>query len=172
MRITTKTRYAVTAMLDLAIRGSGGRLTLADISEKQGVSLSYLEQLFSALRAKGLVRGVRGPGGGYSLGKEPEQISVADIICAVDDWVEQTIKRLRQKDKKGLPCTTRNLWEDLSEQMFQFVEDITLDDLLRRSQGRGALPDPRCSKKGIVRTPALASLPTAVPGTTGRTLTV
>ncbi len=90
MRLSTKGRYAVTAMLDLALHEGKGPVTLADISANQGISLSYLEQLFAALRAKHLVRGVRGPGGGYYLSKASAEITVADIICAVDEWVEFT----------------------------------------------------------------------------------
>jgi len=90
MRLSTKGRYAVTAMLDLALQGGEGPVTLAEISETQGISLSYLEQLFACLRGKNLVRGVRGPGGGYYLGRTAENISIADIICAVDEWVEFT----------------------------------------------------------------------------------
>lgn len=166
MRLTTKTRFAITAMLDLAIRGTRGPVTLADISEKQGISLSYLEQLFSALRAKGLVRGVRGPGGGYYLGLDADQITIADIICAVDDWVERTIETIRQKDSVGQPCTTRTLWEDLSQQIFGLVADITLYDLVRRGEMREA---------GLVQgspaeatPPALTNLNAASPGYEGR----
>ena len=90
MRLSTKGRYAVTAMLDLALNSGKGPVTLSDISLNQGISLSYLEQLFAALRGKQLVRGVRGPGGGYYLGKPAQEISIADIICAVDEWVEFT----------------------------------------------------------------------------------
>ncbi|MCW8882468.1 MAG: Rrf2 family transcriptional regulator, partial [Sedimenticola sp.] len=90
MRLSTKGRYAVTAMLDLTLNGTDGPVTLAEISETQGISLSYLEQLFAALRSKQLVKGVRGPGGGYYLGREADEISIADIICAVDEWVEFT----------------------------------------------------------------------------------
>ena len=90
MRLSTKGRYAVTAMMDIALHQRVGPVTLADISQCQGISLSYLEQLFAALRGKKLVRGVRGPGGGYYLGKPSDEISIADIICAVDEWVEFT----------------------------------------------------------------------------------
>jgi len=101
MRLSTKGRYAVTAMLDLALNGTDGPVTLADISENQGISLSYLEQLFAALRNRGLVRGVRGPGGGYYLGRESDEISIADIICAVDEWVEFTRCKGKQNCHDG-----------------------------------------------------------------------
>ncbi len=136
MRLSTKSRYAVTAMLDLALNGSSGPMTLADISENQGVSLSYLEQLFASLRAKGLVRGVRGPGGGYYLGRESDQISVADIICAVDEWVEYTRSKGRTVTNELYHASTRALWDDLSQQIFDFVADITLHDLVQRGAQR------------------------------------
>lgn len=137
MRLSTKSRYAVTAMLDLALNGSEGPVTLADISENQSISLSYLEQLFAALRAKGLVRGVRGPGGGYYLGRDSSEISIADIICAVDEWVEYTRNKAQQLPPEAA-CTTRGLWEDLSQQIFDFVAEISLQDLVLRGQQRAA----------------------------------
>jgi Rrf2 family iron-sulfur cluster assembly transcriptional regulator len=136
MRLSTKGRYAVTAMLDLALNGTDGPVTLADISENQGISLSYLEQLFAALRSKGLVRGVRGPGGGYYLGRDSDEISIADIICAVDEWVEFTRCKGRQNCQDGQRCLTHSLWDDLSQQIFVFLTDITLDDLVVRGQAR------------------------------------
>lgn len=139
MRLSTKGRYAVTAMLDLALNGTTGPVTLADISENQGISLSYLEQLFAALRSKGLVRGVRGPGGGYYLGRESDEISIADIICAVDEWVEFTRCKGKQNNSHdGQRCLTHSLWDDLSQQIFIFLTDITLDDLVQRGEVREA----------------------------------
>lgn len=138
MRLSTKSRYAVTAMLDLALNGARGPVTLADISENQSISLSYLEQLFAALRAKGLVRGVRGPGGGYYLGREAEAISVADVICAVDDWVEYTRNKPQALSSDAQQCTTRALWDDLSERIFDFLADITLAQLVLRGELRAA----------------------------------
>lgn len=132
MRLTTKSRYAITAMLDLALSGPHSPIPLAEISEKQSISLSYLEQLFSALRAKGLVRGVRGPGGGYHLGRDATEISIADIICSVDEWVEYTHARARPTSTPNEECSARTLWEDLSGQIFGFVADITLQDLVER----------------------------------------
>lgn len=130
MRLSTKGRYAVTAMLDLALNGKDGPVTLSDISENQGISLSYLEQLFAALRAKNLVRGVRGPGGGYFLGRESSDISIANIICAVDEWVEFTRCRGKEDCRGGHRCLTHSLWDDLSRQIYDFLEDITLADLV------------------------------------------
>jgi len=139
MRLSTKGRYAVTAMLDLALNGVDGPVTLADISENQGISLSYLEQLFASLRSKSLVRGVRGPGGGYYLGRESDEISIADIICAVDEWVEFT--RCNPKATVSLDSQrdmTHSLWDDLSQQIFVFLSDITLADLVERGHAREA----------------------------------
>lgn len=136
MRLSTKGRYAVTAMLDLTLNGTEGPVTLADISENQGISLSYLEQLFSSLRSKSLVRGVRGPGGGYYLGREASEISIADIICAVDEWVEFTRCKGKQNCHDGQRCLTHNLWDDLSQQIFDFLKDITLEDLVQRGRDR------------------------------------
>ena len=148
MRLSTKGRYAVTAMLDLALNGKEGPVTLADISENQGISLSYLEQLFAALRSKGLVRGVRGPGGGYYLGRDSDEISIADIICAVDEWVEFTRCKGKQNCHEGQRCLTHNLWDDLSQQIFMFLTDITLDDLVQRGEVREAA---RLEKKAAAK---------------------
>jgi len=132
MRLSTKGRYAVTAMLDLALHAGKGPVTLADISSSQGISLSYLEQLFAALRAKKLVRGVRGPGGGYYLGRAPDEISIANIICAVDEWVELTRCGGRQNCHEGQRCLTHHLWDQLSDEIFKFLSDISLQDLVER----------------------------------------
>lgn len=132
MRLSTKGRYAVTAMLDLALNKGNGPVTLADISVNQGISLSYLEQLFAALRGKQLVRGVRGPGGGYYLGKPAEEISIADIICAVDEWVEFTRCGGRENCRDGKRCLTHTLWDQLSDEIFGFLSGITLADLVER----------------------------------------
>ena len=107
-------------------------------TDNQGISLSYLEQLFAALRSKSLVRGVRGPGGGYYLGRGASEISIADIICAVDEWVEFTRCKGRQNCHEGQRCLTHNLWDDLSQQIFDFLGDITLHDLVERGEIREA----------------------------------
>ena len=138
MRLTTKGRFAVTAMIDLALRQHEGPVTLAGISERQKISLSYLEQLFAALRSKQLVRGVRGPGGGYYLGRGADEISIANIICAVDEWVEFTRCKGREDCHGGQRCLTHSLWNDLSEQIFAFLSDITLADLVERGMEREA----------------------------------
>jgi Rrf2 family iron-sulfur cluster assembly transcriptional regulator len=124
-------------MLDLALNGKEGPVTLADISENQNISLSYLEQLFASLRAKELVRGVRGPGGGYFLARDANAISIADVVCAVDEWVEYTRSpAYLSKAVDTAHSSTRGLWEDLSEQLFGFLSDITLASLVRRSEHR------------------------------------
>jgi Rrf2 family iron-sulfur cluster assembly transcriptional regulator len=136
MRLSTKGRYAITAMLDLALNGVEGPVTLADISENQGISLSYLEQLFAALRSKGLVRGVRGPGGGYYLGRAADEISIADVICAVDEWVEFTRCNPKPTAFDMQRSMTQGLWDDLSQQIYMFLMGITLADLVERGQLR------------------------------------
>jgi Rrf2 family iron-sulfur cluster assembly transcriptional regulator len=140
MRLSTKGRYAVTAMLELALHSGKGPVTLADISVSQGISLSYLEQLFAALRAKKLVRGVRGPGGGYYLGKTAGEITVANIICAVDEWVEFTRCGGRENCRDGQRCLTHHLWDQLSDEIFRFLDAITLQDLIDRGQRQVPAP--------------------------------
>lgn len=130
MRLTTKGRYAVTAMLDLALHQERGSVALADIAESQHISLSYLEQLFAKLRKAELVRGVRGPGGGYHLAKAPEDISIAAIISAVDERVDITSCRGNENCDKGERCLTHQLWEDLSEQLHAFLAGISLRDVV------------------------------------------
>lgn len=154
MRLSTKSRYAVTAMLDLALNGKQGPVTLADISENQNISLSYLEQLFASLRAKQLVRGVRGPGGGYFLARPAEDISIAQIVCAVDEWVEYIRSpEYLEKNSDQPQCTTRALWDDLSGQLFNFLADVKLSALVER--GELAL-DAVASKRAAGRMQSLA----------------
>ena len=153
MRLSTKGRYAVTAMLDLALHEGKGPVTLADISANQGISLSYLEQLFAALRAKHLVRGVRGPGGGYYLGTTSAEITVADIICAVDEWVEFTRCGGREDCHDGERCLTHTLWDHLSDEIYRFLNGITLADLVSRGLEKHAalLADARAAKAKVSR---------------------
>ena len=132
MRLSTKGRYAVTAMLDLALHGNRGPVTLADISVDQGISLSYLEQLFACLRRKKLVKGVRGPGGGYYLGRPADEISISDIICAVDEWVDFHRSKGQVESHENQGSMTHNLWNDLSNQIFDFLSGITLAQLVER----------------------------------------
>ncbi len=150
MRLSTKGRYAVTAMLDLALNEGKGAVTLADISVNQGISLSYLEQLFAALRNKELVRGVRGPGGGYYLTRGADEITVADIICAVDEWVEFTRCGGRENCHAGSRCLTHSLWDELSEEIFNFLKGISLADLVERGQARIEAAKEKKAKVGSI----------------------
>lgn len=134
MRLSTKGRYAVTAMMDLAIHDREGPVTLADISNAQGISLSYLEQLFAKLRKKGLVEGVRGPGGGYRLAKMPAQITVAQIITAVDENVDVMRCKGEGNCQNGERCLTHELWDELSERLHSFLDGITLDQFIDRPE--------------------------------------
>lgn len=136
MRLTTKGRYAVTAMLDLALHEGRGPISLADISERQGISLSYLEQLFAKLRRFELVKSVRGPGGGYQLNRAQAQISVAQVIDAVNESVEATGCQRQGDCQSGETCLTHHLWCDLSNQIHLFLSDITLADLVKRKDVR------------------------------------
>lgn len=136
MKLSTKGRYAVTAMMDLAIHDREGPVTLSDISSCQGISLSYLEQLFAKLRQTGLVEGVRGPGGGYRLGKPSHQISVADIILAVDEKIDNTRCKGSKDCNKGEKCLTHHLWNDLSERLFDFLDGITLSEFIKNPEVR------------------------------------
>jgi len=132
MRLTTKGRYAVTAMLDLAIHYEDGPTTLADISQRQGISLSYLEQLFAKLRRQDLVDSTRGPGGGYRLSRPPKEIPVADVILAVDEKVETTRCGGLSNCQDDQQCLTHELWSELSERIYHFLCGISLGDLVER----------------------------------------
>ncbi|KAA3628991.1 MAG: Fe-S cluster assembly transcriptional regulator IscR [Proteobacteria bacterium] len=136
MRITTKGRYAVTAMLDLAIHEKLGPVPLADISEYQGISLSYLEQLFAKLRRQGLVKGTRGPHGGYRLARTAETISVAEIISAVDENMDTTKCSGQGNCQDGERCLTHDLWTELSNQIHTFLDGITLANLVNQPKVR------------------------------------
>ena len=130
MRLTTKGRFAVTAMVDLAINSDGAPVTLAGVSERQLISLSYLEQLFGKLRRHGLVESVRGPGGGYCIAKSLDQISVAQIILAVDEPLDATKCGGKANCKGDGPCITHNLWTDLTDRIYSYLESVTLDQLI------------------------------------------
>jgi len=132
MRLTTKGRYAVTAMLDLALNEGKGPISLADISERQGISLSYLEQLFAKLRRNDLVSSVRGPGGGYQLKRDQALISVAEVIDAVNESVDATGCQHGGGCQGGEVCLTHYLWCDLSDQIHRFLNGISLADLVAR----------------------------------------
>jgi Rrf2 family iron-sulfur cluster assembly transcriptional regulator len=134
MRLTTKGRYAVTAMLDLALHAQKGPVSLGDISDRQSISVSYLEQLFAKLRKGGLVSSVRGPGGGYQLAHLAGEIYVADIIDAVDESVDATRCGGQGDCQQGVTCLTHELWSDLSDQIHHFLANISLQELLTRRQ--------------------------------------
>ncbi len=140
MRLTTKGRFAVTAMVDLALRNGDGPVTLAEISQRQKISLSYLEQLFGKLRRRGLVDSVRGPGGGYCLAKDTTQVSVADVILAVDEPIDATqcggMENCRDEEK----CITHDLWAKLNERIFDYLGAVTLRQLV----------DEQCARESAV----------------------
>ncbi len=131
MKLTTKGRYAVTAMLDLALHNNEAPISLSDIADRQQVSLSYLEQLFAKLRRSNIITSTRGPGGGYSLNRSSAEISVVEIILAVDEEVDSTRCGGFEDCQDNLKCLTHNLWEDLSNQIRIFLGDISLDELMQ-----------------------------------------
>ena len=132
MRLTSKGRYAVTAMLDVALHTEHGPVPLADISERQGISLSYLEQLFARLRKHGLVNSVRGPGGGYLLGYSPQEISISAVIQAVDETIDATKCGGKGGCQSGTRCLTHNLWSSLSDRIEDFLAGISLAELVKQ----------------------------------------
>lgn len=134
MRLTTRGRYAVTAMLDLALHGPEKPISLADISKRQEISLSYLEQLFAKLRQSELVASVRGPGGGYRLNRPSQNINVAEIIDAVNESVDATNCSGKGNCQAGEVCLTHHLWEELSGKIHTFLSDITLAQLTSNQQ--------------------------------------
>ena len=146
MKLSTKGRYAVMAMVDLATNSEGRPVSLADIAERQEISLSYLEQLFAKLRRGGLVNSVRGPGGGYLMARTPEETRVADIILAVDEPIRAT------RCTPGQPfgcrgnqsrCMTHDLWEELGNQIFLYLSSVSLEDVVeKRVLGAGGLLSP------------------------------
>lgn len=136
MRLTSKGRYAVTAMLDVALHSEQGPVPLADISERQEISLSYLEQLFSRLRKQGLVSSVRGPGGGYRLGLETDKISVGMVISAVDESIDAMRCQGKGDCQNGTRCLTHNLWMGLSERIESFLYGISLAELMSEDEVR------------------------------------
>ncbi len=136
MRLTTKGRYAVTAMLDLAIHGLKKPVSLNDISGRQGISLSYLEQLFAKLRRAQLVSSVRGPGGGYRLAIAPGEISIAQVVDAVNESMDATRCKGKGDCQEGDQCLTHHLWQDLSSQIHTFLSDISIGDLINRKEIR------------------------------------
>jgi Rrf2 family iron-sulfur cluster assembly transcriptional regulator len=149
MRLTTKGRFAVTAMVDLALRQNRGPVTLAAISERQHISLSYLEQLFGKLRRAALVSSVRGPGGGYNLAQPPASISVADIVSAVDEPIDATQCGGKENCHDDKRCMTHDLWATLNEKMQEYLSSVTLADLVAHQAGKpvAVIKDFRGSEK-------------------------
>jgi Rrf2 family iron-sulfur cluster assembly transcriptional regulator len=138
MRLTTKGRFAVTAMIDLAMRDGSGPVTLAEISARQKISLSYLEQLFGKLRRHQLVESVRGPGGGYCLAKNTAEMSVADIILAVDEPIDATQCGGKENCRDEQKCLTHDLWATLTERIFNYLESVSLRQLVDTQKAKEA----------------------------------
>jgi len=136
LKLTSKGRYAVTAILDLAFHSTSGPVTLSDISKRQDISLSYLEQLFTRLRKRELVRSTRGPGGGYSLNRPANEIVVAEVVSAVDEIVDTTRCSGANNCHDGRQCLAHELWDDLSQQIYGFLDEISLQDLMEESSIR------------------------------------
>lgn len=134
MRLTTKGRFAVTAMLDLAMHAQQGAVTLTAISERQQISLSYLEQLFAKLRRANLVASIRGPGGGYVLAASADEINIAQIIAAAEDCLDATQCSSKGNCHQGTPCLTHDLWESLHQTIHQYLSNVTLQSVLNRRE--------------------------------------
>jgi Rrf2 family iron-sulfur cluster assembly transcriptional regulator len=145
MRLTTKGRFALTAMIDLGLQGGAKPTALAGISERQKISLSYLEQLFSKLRRHGLVESVRGPGGGYTLARPMAEISVADIILAVDEPIDATLCGGKEDCRDGERCMTHDLWAGLNERIYEYLSSVSLAQLVakQRQESVAVLKDQR-----------------------------
>ena len=136
MRLTTKGRFAVTAMIDVAMHGRNNPVTLSAVSERQKISLSYLEQLFGKLRRHALVDSVRGPGGGYNLARDAETISVADVILAVDEPIDATQCGGLENCQDDHRCMTHELWSGLNTPIFSYLRSVTLAELVRQQETR------------------------------------
>ena len=136
MRLTTKGRFAVTAMVDLAMRQNRSPVTLATISERQHISLSYLEQLFGKLRRAKLVSSVRGPGGGYNLAQPPQGVTIASIVTAVDEPLDATQCGGKENCHDEKRCMTHDLWATLNEKMYEYLSSVTLADLVAHQNGK------------------------------------
>ncbi|MDH0866535.1 Fe-S cluster assembly transcription factor [Mitsuaria sp. GD03876] len=165
MRLTTKGRFAVTAMIDLALRENSGPVALAAISQRQQISLSYLEQLFGKLRRHQLVESTRGPGGGYSLGRRSDEITVADIIVAVDEPIDATGcggKENCMGDDNGR-CITHDLWTALNNKMIEFLDSVTLRKLVDDQLAKGVTVEEAPIKRAISSTPVVKPIRITAP---------
>jgi Rrf2 family transcriptional regulator, iron-sulfur cluster assembly transcription factor len=165
MRLTTKGRFAVTAMIDLALRSSNGPVALAAISQRQQISLSYLEQLFGKLRRHELVESTRGPGGGYSLGRGAEAITVADIIVAVDEPIDATGcsggEHCMGEDTGK--CMTHDLWAGLNAKMIEFLDSVSLKKLVDDQLAKGVSVDEVPIKRAISSVPVVKPIKITAP---------
>ena len=156
MRLTTKGRFAVTAMIDLALRQTNGPVTLAAISQRQHISLSYLEQLFGKLRRHELVEPTRGPGGGYSLGRKASEITVADIIVSVDEPIDATQCGGKENCMgEGQRCMTHDLWSTLNAKMVDFLDSVSLQSLVEEQHAKGVVIDAQPMIKRTISTPSV-----------------
>jgi len=157
MRLTTKGRFAVTAMIDLALRQNNGPVTLAAISQRQQISLSYLEQLFGKLRRHELVESTRGPGGGYTLGRKAAEITVADIIVSVDEPIDATQCGGKENcTGDGGRCMTHELWAQLNQRMVEFLDSVTLQKLVDEQLAKGIqIEDKPAVKRAISSAPVV-----------------
>jgi len=165
MRLTTKGRFAVTAMIDLALRANAGPVALAAISQRQQISLSYLEQLFGKLRRHELVESTRGPGGGYTLGRAADEITVADVIVAVDEPIDATGcggKEECMGEGSG-KCMTHDLWASLNTRMIEYLDSITLKKLVDDQLARGVSLDDQPVKRAISSVPVVKPIKVTAP---------
>ena len=149
MKLTSKGRYAVTAMLDVAMHSGSDPITLSDISRRQHISLAYLEQLFAKLRRKGLVVSSRGPGGGYRLAQTANELNVADIIEAVDESMDSTKCQGQGNCQNGEKCLTHSLWDDLSQNIRMFLNGISLADLIQKHEIKQMKADQPCIDRDL-----------------------
>jgi len=165
MRLTTKGRFAVTAMIDLGLRSTNGPVALAAISARQQISLSYLEQLFGKLRRAELVESTRGPGGGYSLGRSPAAITVADIIVAVDEPIDATGCAGRENcmGEDSGKCMTHDLWAALNARMIEFLSSVTLKELVDEQTAKGVSVVEPPVKRAISSAPVVKPIRVTAP---------
>lgn len=157
MKLTTKGRFAVTAMVDLGMRHGSGPVTLAEISGRQKISLSYLEQLFGKLRRRNIVDSVRGPGGGYCIARDMSQLTVADIILAVDEPIDATQCAGKENCKDDEKCLTHDLWMNLNTRIFDYLESVTLRQLVDNQRARDSGIAPVHDMRMVARKPAVAT---------------
>ena len=136
MKLTTKGRYAIVAMIDIALYTSNTPIPLSEISKRQNISLSYLEQLFSKLKTKSLVKSVKGPGGGYKLDRNPSKITLFEIITAVDENMDQTQCGGAMNCNNDKPCLTHYVWTDLTKQINDYMKGVSLGDVILRNDIR------------------------------------